>query len=166
MAGGFPRGRGRAGVSGWVTWPPLTDMPPCQLHSCVPVDVGEQPQAEALRVGGVGEAVHGHGWLRGVECLPDALVELIVGDGAPEGRLAVGDGLQVCRDRPGCWVRECPQAPGSWTGSLGYSARLFPHLPEGIITSPPFSCVKLTGSSGAKPSGVGRRVPPASALFI
>lgn len=83
------------GVGGRVAWPPLTDMPPCQLHSCVPVDVGEQPQAEALRVGGVGEAIHRHGRLGGVECLPDALVELVVGDGAPEGRLTVGDGLQV-----------------------------------------------------------------------
>ena len=70
-------------------------MPPCQLHSRVPVDVGEQPQAEALRVGGVGEAIHRHGRLGGMECLPNALVELVVGDGAPEGRLAVGDGLQV-----------------------------------------------------------------------
>ena len=53
------------------------------------------PQAEALRVGGVGEAIHRHGRLGGMECLPNALVELVVGDGAPEGRLAVGDGLQV-----------------------------------------------------------------------
>lgn len=41
-----------------------------QLHSRVPVDVGEQPQAEALRVGGVGEAIHRHGRLGGVECSP------------------------------------------------------------------------------------------------
>lgn len=74
---------------------PLTDMPPREFHSRIPVDIGEQPQAEALRVGGVGEAIHRHGGLRGVECLPNALVQLVVGDGAPEGRLAVGDGLQV-----------------------------------------------------------------------
>lgn len=91
---GVCAGLGIWGVVG-ETRPPLTDVPPCQLHSRIPVDIGEQPQAEALRVGGVGEAVHGHGRLRGVECLPDALVELVVGDGAPEGRLAVGDGLQV-----------------------------------------------------------------------
>ena len=91
-----PRGGwGGLGCQGCVVWPPLTDMPPCQLHSRVPVDVGEQPQAEALRVGGVGEAIHRHGRLGGMECLPNALVELVVGDGAPEGRLAVGDGLQV-----------------------------------------------------------------------
>lgn len=70
-------------------------MPPRELHGRVPVDIGEQPQAEALRVGGVGEAIHCHGRLRGVERLPDALVQLVVGDGAPEGGLAVGDGLQV-----------------------------------------------------------------------
>lgn len=71
------------------------DMPPREFHSRIPVDIGEQPQAEALRVGGVGEAIHRHGGLRGVECLPNALVQLVVGDGAPEGWLAVGDGLQV-----------------------------------------------------------------------
>lgn len=83
----------------------LTDVPPRELHSRVPVDVGEQPQAEALRIGGVGEAVHGHGRLRGVECFPNALVQFIVGDGAPEGWLAVGDRLQVWGDKPGYWVR-------------------------------------------------------------
>lgn len=70
-------------------------MPPGHLNRGVPVDVAEQPQAEALRVGGVGEAVHRQGRLRGVERLPHPLVQLVVGDGAPEGRLAVGDGLQV-----------------------------------------------------------------------
>lgn len=83
----------------------LTDVPPRELHGRVPVDVGEQPQAEALGVGGVGEAVHGHGRLRGVECFPNALVQFIIGDGAPEGRLAVGDRLQVWGDKPGYWVR-------------------------------------------------------------
>lgn len=72
-----------------------SNVSPRQLHCCIPVDVGEQPEAEALRIGGVGEAVHSHGWLRGVERLPDTLVQLVVGDGAPEGRLAVGNWLQV-----------------------------------------------------------------------
>lgn len=126
--GGSHGGLGWAGVSR----PPLTDMPPRQLHSRVPVDVGEQPQAEALRVGGVGEAIHRHGRLGGVECLPDALVELVVGDGAPEGRLAVGDRLQVWGDRPGSWVREYLRALGSWVGSPGCPGRLFPHLSEAL----------------------------------
>lgn len=67
-----------------------------------------------------------------MECLPDALVQLIVGDGAPEGRLAVGDGLQVCGDRPGRWVRG-PQVPSSLMGSPGCSRRLFPHLSGGLL---------------------------------
>lgn len=71
-------------------------MAPGELHGRVPVDVGQQTQAEALRVGGVGEAIHGHGGLRGVESLSHPLVELVVGYGAPEGRLAVGHGLQIC----------------------------------------------------------------------
>lgn len=70
-------------------------MPPGHLHRGVPVDVAEQAQTEAFRVGRVGEAVDGERRLRGVERLSHPLVELIVGYGAPEGRLAVGDGLQV-----------------------------------------------------------------------
>lgn len=95
----------------------LTDVPPRELHGRVPVDVGEQAEAEALRVGGVGEAVHRHGGLRGVEGLPHALVQLVVGDGAPEGRLAVGDRLKVWGDRPGYWVRD-PQSPAPQRGPL------------------------------------------------
>lgn len=74
----------------------VTDVPPGQLHGRVPVDVGQQAQAETLRVGGVSEAIHGHGGLRGVESLPHPLVELVVGYGAPEGRLAVSHRLQIC----------------------------------------------------------------------
>ena len=66
-----------------------------ELHRGVAVHVGKQAQAEALRVGRVREAVHGERGLRGVEGLAHALVELIVGDGAPEGRLAVRHGLEV-----------------------------------------------------------------------
>ena len=66
------------------------------LHGGVAVDVGQQAQAEALRVGRVGEAVHRQRGLRGVEGLAHALVQLVVGDGAPEGGLRVGHRLQVC----------------------------------------------------------------------
>lgn len=85
-----------------------TDVPPCELHRRIPVHIGQQPQAETLRVGGVGETVHSHGGLRGVERLPDTLVQLIVRDGAPEGWLTVGDGLQVCRCRAqgSKWVKD------------------------------------------------------------
>lgn len=106
-------------------------MPPCELHSRVPVDIGEQPQAEALRVGGVGEAVHGHGGLGGVEGLPDALVQLVVGNGAPEGWLAVGDRLQVWEDTSGDWVRG-PRVAYSSTRSPGCSVRLFLCLSERV----------------------------------
>lgn len=80
-----------------LSWPlPLfTYVPPGHLHRGVAVDIAEQAQAEALRVGRVGKSVDGQRGLRGVEGLTHPLVELVVGDGAPECRLAVGDGLQV-----------------------------------------------------------------------
>ena len=61
----------------------------------VPVDVREDSEAEALAAAGVGEAVHGDVVLASVEVLPDPGVGLVVGDGAPVGRLAVHDGLHV-----------------------------------------------------------------------
>ena len=73
-----------------------TYMSARELHGGVTVNVGEQTQAEALRVGGVREAVHGEGGLGGVEGLSHPLVQLVVGDGAPKGRLAVGYRLEVC----------------------------------------------------------------------
>ena len=51
VAGGFWQGLCWAGARGGVTGgtrPPLTDMPPRQLHGRIPVNIGEQPQAEAL----------------------------------------------------------------------------------------------------------------------
>lgn len=76
----------------------ITYVSACELNGRVAVDVGQQAQTEALRVGRVREAVDGKGGLRGVEGLPDTLVQLVVGDGAPEGRLAVRHRLQVWRD--------------------------------------------------------------------
>lgn len=67
-----------------------------ELHGGVAVDVGEQAQAETLGVGWIRESVHCEGGLAGVKDLPHTLVQLIIGDGAPEGRLAVRDRLQVC----------------------------------------------------------------------
>lgn len=40
-----------------------TDVSPRKLHGRIPVDIGQQAQAEALRVGGVSEAIYCHGWL-------------------------------------------------------------------------------------------------------
>lgn len=67
-----------------------------ELHCGVAVDVGEQAQAEALGVGRIRKSVHREGGLGRVKDLPHALVQLVVGDGAPEGGLAVRDWFQVC----------------------------------------------------------------------
>lgn len=74
----------------------VTDVPSRELHCCIPVHIREQTKAEAFRIRRVSETIHGHGGLRGMERLPHALVEFIVGYGAPERRLAVGNGLQIC----------------------------------------------------------------------
>ena len=73
----------------------MSDIPAGLLDHRVPVDVAQQAQTEAVRAARVGEAVHGQTGLRGVEGLSDAARELVVADGAPEGRLAVGDRLSV-----------------------------------------------------------------------
>lgn len=71
-------------------------MSACELHCGVAVDVGEQAQAEALGVGRICKSVHCEGRLGRVKDLSHALVQLVVGDGAPEGRLAVRDWFQAC----------------------------------------------------------------------
>ena len=78
-------------------------MAPGLLHHGVPVDVGQQAQAEPVPLAGVREPVHGDAGLAGVEGLAYPGVELVVGDGAPEGGLAVHDwlGLQGWRGRAG-----------------------------------------------------------------
>ena len=82
-------------------------MSPGHLHSGIAVDIGQEAQTEALRVGGVREAVHSEGRLWGMECLPHPLVQLIVGYGAPEGRLWIGHRLQIYnkakKQRPHLW---------------------------------------------------------------
>lgn len=72
-----------------------TYMSPGHLDRGVSVNVGEQPQAEALRVGGVREAVDGQRGLGGVEGLSHPLVQFVVGYGAPERWLTIGDWLEV-----------------------------------------------------------------------
>lgn len=67
-----------------------------ELHCGVAVDVGEQAQTEALGVGWICKSVHCEGGLGRVKDLSHALVQLVVGDGAPEGRLAVRDQFQSC----------------------------------------------------------------------
>ena len=73
----------------------LTYMPARHLDLLRAVDVGEEPQTEALGVGGVGEAVHRQRGLGGVEGLAHTRVQLVVGDGAPEVGLLVRHRLKV-----------------------------------------------------------------------
>ena len=61
----------------------------CELYCRVAVDVRQQAQTEAFRVGGVCESIYCEGGLGGMEGLSYTLVQLIVGDRAPEGRLTV-----------------------------------------------------------------------------
>lgn len=78
--------------------PELTfaNVPPGVLDGGVAVDVGEQPQAEpVLVVGGVGEAIHQDAGGGRVERLPNAVVQLVVDDGAPVLRLFVSDCLDI-----------------------------------------------------------------------
>lgn len=59
------------------------------------VDVGEEAETEALRVGRVAEAVDGERGLRRVERLAYARVQLVVGDAAPVLRLLVRHRLRL-----------------------------------------------------------------------
>lgn len=93
--------------------PRPTYVSPGHFHRGVPVDIAEQPQTEALRVGRVGEAVHRQGRLRGVERLPHPLIQLVVGDGAPERRFAVGDRLQVWRTAQRDRLRQLMEKEGA-----------------------------------------------------
>lgn len=65
----------------------------CELHCRVAVHIGQQPQTEAFGVGRVCESVYCEGRLRSVEGLSNTLVQLVVGDGAPEGGFTVGHWL-------------------------------------------------------------------------
>jgi len=62
------------------------------LDDLVAIHIGQQAEAEALRIGRIGEAVHRDRGLRGVKGFADARVQLVVGDGTPEGRLVVHHG--------------------------------------------------------------------------
>ena len=57
-------------------------MSPGLLHHGVPVDVGEETQAEPVALAGVREPVNRDAGLAGVEGLPHAGVQLVVGNAA------------------------------------------------------------------------------------
>lgn len=65
----------------------------CELYCRVAVHIGQQAQTEAFGVGRVCESVYCEGRLRSVEGLSNTLVQLIVGDGAPESWFTVGHWL-------------------------------------------------------------------------
>lgn len=72
-------------------------MPPGILDGGVAVDVGEQAEAEPVAVvGGIREAVDEHAGGGRVEGLPDAVVELVVNNGAPVLGFLVGHRLHIC----------------------------------------------------------------------
>lgn len=71
-------------------------MPACHFNLLRSVDIRQEPQTEPLRVGGVREAVHSQGGLLGMEGLPYARVQLIVGDTAPMHWLCICHRLGIC----------------------------------------------------------------------
>lgn len=74
----------------------FSDMSPGVFYCGVPVNVGEQPEAEAvLIVGRIGETVHQHTCGGGVERFAHAVVELIVHNRAPVFWFLIGNGLNV-----------------------------------------------------------------------
>ncbi len=75
-------------------------MSPCVLNGGVSVDVGQETQAEAVRVGGgVSETVHVYAVMPCMKSLPHSVVELVIHDGAPVLRLLVLHWLHVCHTR-------------------------------------------------------------------
>ena len=73
-----------------------TYMPPCHLHLLRSVDVGEEAEAESLRVWRVGESIHGQGRLRGMKRLSHTIIQLVVRYRAPKRRLFVRHRLGIC----------------------------------------------------------------------
>lgn len=72
-------------------------MPPSILNGGVAVDVGEQAEAESVAVvGGICEAIDKHAGGGRLEGLPDAVVELVINNGAPVLGFLIGHGLHIC----------------------------------------------------------------------
>lgn len=75
-----------------------TYMPSCHFYSSISVNIGEQTQAEPLRVRWVCKAVHSKRGLWGMEGLSNPLVQFIICYRTPKGRLRVGNRLQIWRE--------------------------------------------------------------------
>lgn len=75
----------------------FADVPPGVLNGGVAVDVGEQAEAESVAVvGGIREAIDKHAGGGRLEGLADAVVKLVVNNGAPVLGFLIGHGLHIC----------------------------------------------------------------------
>lgn len=92
-----------------------TYMPSCHFYSSISVNVGEQTQAEPLRVRWVCKAVHSKRGLWGMEGLSNPLVQFIICYRTPKGWLRVGNRLQIWRERNAVWTT---QYETEWTQSM------------------------------------------------
>ncbi len=82
---------------------PLADVAADVFDGRVPVDVREQPETEPIGIrGGICVAIHDHVGSSSMEALANPLVQFVVGDGAPVGRLLV---LHLHRHNLGHWQR-------------------------------------------------------------
>lgn len=93
-------------------------MSPGVFDGRIPVNVGEQPKAEAvLVVGRIGETVHQHAGGGGVERFTHSVVELIVHNGAPVFWFLVSNCLHICKkERKGAVApRLCLERPHTET---------------------------------------------------
>lgn len=91
----------------------FSNMPPGVFNGGVPVNVGEQPEAEAvLIVGRIGETIHQDAGGGGVERFAHAVVELIVHNRAPVFWFLVSNSLHICeRGKGSVGSRVAPGAP-------------------------------------------------------
>ena len=74
------------------------DVPPGVFDGGIPVNIGEQPEAEAvLVVGRIGETIHQHTRGGGVERFAHTIVELVVDNRAPVFRFLISNCLNICK---------------------------------------------------------------------
>lgn len=74
----------------------LSNMPSGVLYGRVAVDVAQLPEAEPVAVvAGIGKTVHYHRRTVAMEHFTHPTVQLVVGDGGPEGLLLVGHRLHI-----------------------------------------------------------------------
>ena len=90
----------------------FSNVPPSVFNSGIPINIGEQPEAETvLIVGRIGETVHQHTCGGGMERFAHAVIELIVDNRAPVFWLLISHRLHVCRKEQLRVSRgECPGA--------------------------------------------------------